>query len=115
MAFKKFKNQDSKSSSPFPILSIWKKGAAGFNIAAYQLCKLDKYNFVETYFDEDINRIGFRFVPEKTEYSRSLSKRPSGCTFALRAFLKYYKIDYSATKKYRLEFDEENKLYVIQL
>ena len=115
MAFKRFENQGGKSSNPLPMLSIWKRGAAGFNIAAYELCNLDKYSFIETYFDEITNRIGFRFVPGKTAFSRSLSKRPSGCTFALRAFLKYHKIDYSAVKKYRLEFDEANNLFFIQL
>ena len=115
MAFKKFENQGGKSSSPFPLVSIWKRGAIGFNLAAIKLCKLDKNNFVEIYFDKDINRAGFKFILEKTEYSRRLSKRPSGATVCLRAFLNHYKIDYSVAKKYDLIFDEENGLYVIQL
>lgn len=114
MAFKKFENQGGKSSSPFPIVSIWKRGAIGFNLAAIKLCKLDKFGFVEIYFDKNTNRAGFKFILEKTEYSRHLSKRPSGCTICIRAFLNHYKIDCSVAKKYDLTFDEENGLFVIQ-
>ena len=115
MAFKRFKNQGGKLSSPFPAVSIWKRGAAGFNMAATKLCELNKFGFVEIYFDEDTNRAGFKFIPEKTEYSRRLSKRPLGYTVCLRAFLNYHKIDFSVAKKYDLTFDDENGLYIIQL
>ena len=71
------------------------------------------------YYDKNNDRIGVRFTDNRTEGLGLVFNKYNGkqndCYVHARSFLKYYRIDYSQTRRLPLTKDEESGLYVIDL
>jgi hypothetical protein len=115
MVFQKFTKTGTRGYTPK--VSIWQRGQIGFNQGAARKLNLGEYEFAILFYDSDTRRIGVNFTNDGNEEGAiKLSTRSSGgASLSARAFLDFYGIDHSDTKKYDISFDEENKLYVIQL
>jgi hypothetical protein len=113
MAFERF----TKTGRGYkPKVSIWSSGQIGFNSGSVVRNDLDKYKYAILYFDKDTRRIGVEFTNDEGENNLVKTiNRSGGVSFSARAFLDYYDIDYSKTKKYDVEYDENDNLYVIPL
>lgn len=113
MGFEKF---TLTRRSHLPKVSIWSRGQIGFSTGAVNRFNLGKYTYVVFLYDKDNKKVGFQFTTnEKEEGAAKLNQRKTGAIVGAKSFLDYYQIDYSVTKQYTLEFDEENKFYVIDL
>ena len=97
-----------------PRISILKGGLASFSNRVV-IDYIKTCSFVLLYFDKETNRIGFEFTDKEEQGVRKITSNRRRCSCSIKNFLNYHKIDYSVSKKYDVTFDEENKLYVIQL
>lgn len=116
MAFVKFTR--SRSRIDTPKVSIWSRGQIGFNQGAIDEYKLSDYQYVVLYYDKDTNRVGLEFTNDGKAkgISKLAFRKNTGASFSAIPFLKSYKIDYnSSTRQFDLNYDEETKLYVIDL
>ena len=115
MAFEKFTKTGGRIGTPK--ISIWSRGQIGLNRGAIERFRLDKYKYVVLFYDKDDKKIGIKFIDDSTEEgaSKIIHRKSGGLSFSGVAFLHYYDIDYSETKKYDLEYDKENDLYVFNL
>jgi len=100
-----------------PKVSIWKKGGQiSFNQGAIDRFQLKNYQKAVLYFDREGRRIGIYFTNDEKEPGIIKFKiRKTGGVISGKSFLEFYGIDYSKTKTYDVVFDQENKLYVINL
>jgi hypothetical protein len=114
MAFEKFTQTGQRFK---PKISIWEGGQIGFNQGAMKRFNLDNFQYAVLYFDREKNRIGIKFMnDEKEEGSIKFNHRKTGGVISGKAFLDFYGIDYSKTRKnLDVVFDKENELYVINL
>ena len=119
MAFEQYVqlNRGRGYATDNPKVSIWaKSGLANFNKAAAKMCSIETYEYLVLFFDEDTNRVGFRFTNNQEEEGRrKLNKTNQRNTCSIQGFLRHYNIDHSENRRYDLTFDEKNDLYVIQL
>jgi hypothetical protein len=114
MAFEKFTQTGQRFK---PKISIWEGGQIGFNQGAMKRYKLDNFQYAILFFDREENRIGIKFTnTEKEEGVIKFNHRKTGGVISGKAFLDFYDIDYTKTKKnLDVVFDEANDLYVINL
>ena len=115
MAFEKFTKTGGRIGSPKA--SIWSRGQIGLNQGALRRFDLEKFDFAILFYDKDTKKIGIKFSNDDTEKGTiKITKRKNGgMSFSGLSFLNYYGIDYSETKKYDLEHDKDNGLYVFEL
>ena len=115
MAFEKFTRTGARIGTP--MVSIWARGQIGFNQAVVDDYEIDKFEFVVLYYDKDTKRIGLEFTNNKmAEGACKLAfRKNAGVSISAIAFLKTYKIDYSETKKFDLDYDEDSGFHIIDL
>ena len=113
MAFKRF----TKTGRGYkPKVSIWSRGQIGFNQGSVERFNLKNYKYSILFFDDETRRIGIKFTNDENEEGISkIVARMGGISFSARAFLDYNDIDYSKTKRYDVEYDESEALYILQL
>jgi hypothetical protein len=99
-----------------PKVSIWTRGQIGFNQGAVERFKLRDFNFAVLYYDRDERKIGVQFTNiESEEGANKVVKGKTGIFISAKAFLDYYDITHSKTKKYNVSYDTETGIYVIKL
>jgi len=113
MAFEKF---TSRGRSFKPRVSIWKRGQIGLTQAAVDKFNLFENQYVVAFYDKDVQKIGLKFTSNKQEEGAAkMNVKSTGAIFSAKAFLDYYEIDYTKTKRYDIDFDKEAELYVFNL
>lgn len=114
MAFEKFTQTGHRFK---PKISIWGKGGQiGFNQGAISRYNLGSYRYAILFFDRENKRIGLRFTNDENEEGIiKFNTRKTGGVIPGKAFMDYYGIDYSKTKKFDMVFDEENEMYIVNL
>jgi hypothetical protein len=112
MAFKIFTGAGKRIGKP--MVSIWSRGQIGLNQGAMKKYKLENYDYVILLFDEETRRVGFVFTnDDNKEGAIKITKRTTGFSFSANAFLNSYGIDHdNETKKYTLEYDSDNNIYI---
>lgn len=115
MGFVKYTKTGSRLG--LPKISIWTRGQIGFNNAAMAEYGVTSYKYAVVYYDEDENRIGITLTDDDKEegISKLVHRKGGGVSFSAMSFLKSYKIDYTKTKRYDFEYDNENKMFIINL
>jgi hypothetical protein len=114
MVWKRFTK--TRSRSFVPKVGIWARGQIGFNKGAVEKFKLEDYNYVVLFFDEEERKIGIKLTNDpKEEGTAKVIKRQNAISFSANAFLNTYEINHDKTRKYNVEFDQEDEMFVIQL
>ena len=115
MAFVKFTNVRSRIDTPK--VSIWTRGQIGFNQGSVDEYGIDKYGYAILYYDEESRSVGVELSndPKADGAAKLVKGKNAGTSFSARAFLKHYKIDFSETKQYALERDDDNGLLILDL
>ena len=99
-----------------PKLSITRSGLIGLNNGSINRFKLKDYDYVVLYYDKEFDKIGVQPTNNKDEEGVcKLRHRNSGADVSARSFFDYYGIDYSETKRYDIDWDEENNMMVASL
>ncbi len=99
-----------------PTASIWSRGQIGINHAAVERFKIKDFKFAVLYFDTETQRIGIELTnDENAEGATTAIKGKSGVIISAASFLDYYNIEHATTRKYPIDFDTVEKLYVIDL
>lgn len=114
MAFEKY----VKSGRTYkPMVSLWSRGQIGFNHGAVQRFKdITNHKFAVLYFDEDTQRIGIKLTDnENDDGITSIIKGKTGVIISAASFLDNFKIDHTTTRKYPVEFDADEQMYIIDL
>lgn len=113
MAFERF----TKTGRGYkPKVGIWSRGQIGFNQGCVQKMKLNDYKFVIFFYDKENNKIGFKFTNDNNEDGIiKLNIRKTGATVSAKSFLDYYEIDHSETKRYEVEYSDEDGMWILEL
>ncbi len=114
MAYEKFTQTGQRFN---PKISIWEGGQIGFNQGAIKRFNLNKFRFAILFFDREKNRIGVKFTnDQKEEGAIPFNHRKTGGVISAKAFMDFFGIDYSKTRKnLDVFFDDEHGLYAINL
>jgi hypothetical protein len=113
MAFERFKKTGRGYT---PKVSIWLRGQIGFNHGAVQKYNISDWDYAILYFDKDEQKIGIKFTNDASEKGVcKITKGKTGAFISAKPFLSYYDISHEKTKKYDVEFDDENDMYVVSL
>jgi len=112
MAFEKFVKTGRGYA---PKVSIWMGGQIGFNQGAVERFNIRSFEYAVLFYDKDEQKIGIVFTNEAEEGANKIAKGKTGAFISARAFLDYYGIPHDKTERYVFNYDETNKLYVIDL
>lgn len=115
MGFERFTRKRARTDAPKA--SIWSRGQIGFNYAAMDEYKLDKFKYAVLYYDKESNKIGIEFTNDNNTEgaSKVIHRKGSGVSVSALAFLRHYKINFSATASHDLIHDDKSGFYVIDL
>lgn len=98
-----------------PKASIRANGQIGLNLGAIEKFKLDKYKYAILFFDKENKQIGIKLTNNEEEGICKLQVRKSNAAISGKAFLDYYSIDYSKTKKHEAVWDEKEKMIIVAI
>ncbi len=102
--------------SYLPKISIWKRGQIGFNQGAIAKCNLIDYKYAILFYDEDEKKIGIQFTNDPSEKGViKIVKAKTGVSISAKSFLGIYGLLHDKTINYNVYYDENNKLYIIDL
>jgi hypothetical protein len=110
------KTKSRRSSEP--TMTVSKKfGRLSFNASAAELMKLNAMETVLLMWNPETRQIGVRNVMKKDarSYTLRFSKKQYGAGFAARTFLNHIGYDYSVTRSFPCEWNEQDGIFVIQL
>lgn len=114
MPFERFTKTRSRGHTPKA--SIWSRGQIGFNQWAVEKFDIREFRYGILFYDRESNKVGVRFTKEQEEGAIGITVRKTGgASISATAFLNFYGIDYSKTRRYDINYDQHNDLYVIQL
>lgn len=112
MAFEKF----TKTGKSYrPRVSIRANGQFGFTAGAIEKYKLSDYQYAILYFDKDEKRIGIKLTNNTEDGVCKLQIRKSNAFLSAKAFLDYYDIEHSRTKRYDSVWDNDAEMVIINL
>jgi hypothetical protein len=99
-----------------PKVSIRKSGMFGFNNALINKFNIKSYKFVILFFDKEKKIIGFKFSNNNEEEGiYKLSIREKSVSFSGKAFLDFYDIKVTNTKRFEANWDNKNEMLVIKI
>ena len=117
MSWQIYEKTTARRSSD-PTLTISKKfGRLGFNATAAEQMKKNAMETVLLMWDPENRQIGIRNVMKKDPraYTLHFSKKQYGAGFAARTFLNHIGYDYSETRSFPCEWNEQDGIFVVQL
>jgi hypothetical protein len=99
-----------------PTASLWSRGQIGLNRGAVQRFKILEYKFAVLYYDSENKRIGIKLTNDENEAGvMGIVRGATGVFISAISFLEFHNIDHTKTRKYAVDYDEDEKLYVIDL
>ncbi|MGD9788968.1 MAG: hypothetical protein AB7U30_13625 [Sulfuricellaceae bacterium] len=111
MAFKLFQRETRSYEA---VVSIWPRGQLSIPTGTLKRFRLDQKKAVQLFFDDDNRLIGLKFTDDlEADGAISIAMRKSGVVVSFKPFLDYHEIEYAGfTRKFKIEYDPENDLYV---
>jgi hypothetical protein len=101
-----------------PIMSISKKfGRFSFSSSAAEIMRKNAIESVLLMWNPESLQIGIRNVMKKDAraYSLHFAKKQYGAGFGARSFLNHIGYDYSVTRSFPCEWNEQDGIFVVQL
>jgi hypothetical protein len=99
-----------------PQASIWYKGQIGINQGAVKRFKITDFDFAVLFYDKETCRIGVKVTNDENEAGAvKIRKAQSGTMISATAFLDHFDIEHTETRRYPLDYDEGEDLYIIDL
>ena len=118
MAFKRFTEKKYRSGKiGEPMMSVLKSAQMSFNTPAMRQFELFDFDYAVLYFDEDTRTVGIMLTNDDGEDGvyKLIKRETGGYGISARKFLNFHEIDFSESRSYPLEFDEETNLYVFKI
>jgi hypothetical protein len=111
-----FVRYTKSTKSYVPKISIWKRGNIGFNQGAITKFNLTDYKYVILFYDEDEKKIGIQLTNDPSEKGViKIIKTKTGASISAKGFLGTYGLLHDKTINYNVHYDENCKMYVIDL
>ncbi len=99
-----------------PRASIRSNGQIGFNHGSVKRFDLQKFTHIVLFYDKDEKKVGIKLTNDKSEPGAStLITRSGNGTVSARSFLEFYHLLPKDTTQYDIEWNEENKLLVVDM
>lgn len=114
MGFEKF-NRTEKYYATIPKVSFSKDGYIRFGLGAIREFNLDRFNFVEFYYDKEKALIGLMLCKEETTNTFKFKLHKSSISFCAKYFFTFYKIDLSKLTSVLAEKDKETGMIILNL
>lgn len=115
MAFERFTKTRGRGYAPK--VSIWSRGQIGFNEGCLVRYDLKQYKYAVLYYDKDNKKIGIKFTNNKTDDGamKVIFRETGGASISANAFLGFYNIDHTKTKRYDVNYDEDAGMFIIEI
>ncbi len=114
MAFEQFEPRELGGSDE-PRVSIRKSGSFGFNGPLVEEYIGEDKEGAAVFYDEDENRVGFKFFDEKGDDMYTVTYAETGATVTSLALINRYNINTDVTTRYDFEWDEDEEMVIIDL
>jgi len=100
-----------------PTVTIGKLGRVAFNMAATGILQDHKTTHVVLMFDKDANKCAARIATSKDEgaYTLTYNGKYNGSGFSAVTFLNYIHYDWTQTRAFNAEWDEEGRMIVFTI
>jgi len=118
MALKRFVATNFRSGRiGDPTVSILKSGQIFFNTAAMRQFGLFDYNCAVLFFDEAEKVVGIMLTndPDEDGAYNLIKRETGGFGISAKKFLNFHEINYSKTKNYPIEYDENEGMYLFKV
>lgn len=102
MAFEKFEGRLGRGSSLVPMLTVGRSGILGLNKSAVEKYSIREHKYAELYFDPDDSIIGIKPTNDESAANCTIRDRSSGMDISATMFLRYFEIDFTCTRRFRL-------------
>jgi hypothetical protein len=115
MAFEKFHRDVFTKDQP--IISILDRGQFAIGRVCYEKFLKDYYKFIVLYYDKDRRVIGLKPTNTKAPECYEVLVDPSGrlARISGHKFLKFFKIEHEKSHKYKVRWNEKEKLIELDL
>jgi len=101
-----------------PKVSIRVNGTIGFNAGAIRKWKLDGFAFIVLFYDKESRTIGIKPVKtadEEGSHKLNFGKGKKSAWVSCRKFFDFFDIAVQDTKRFDGQFDEKEKMMIVQL
>ena len=113
MAFERFTNT---ARSFKPRVTVRQSGTIGLNAGAVNRFGLRKFNFAVLFYDKGEKRIGIKPAEQEEQGAHKLNLGKSGGAWiGARRFLEFYDIQKATPIKSDAEWDDREKMIVVEL
>ncbi|OGP07543.1 MAG: hypothetical protein A2048_08745 [Deltaproteobacteria bacterium GWA2_45_12] len=113
MAFERFTNTNKSFISK---VSIRSNGQIGFSQGLIHKFHLESFKFGVLFYDKDEGKVGIQLTNDEKESGIcKLQVRPQNASLSAKAFLDFFDLDYQETRSYPMQWDEENKMIIVNL
>jgi len=114
MAFQRFVETGRRGYTPK--VSVWTRGQIGFNRSAVDKLQIKKHKYAILYFDPETRTIGIKFTNDDQESGIfKIVHGKTGAFLSAIGFVQHYEIPHKKTRKYDVEYDEGEKMWLVQL
>ena len=116
MAFELFTKKNKKKTPKKPTVTILKQGIFSFNSGCVAIFQEKNITFLQLLYDRDTKKIGFKPCRKNSPGAFPLRITKTAGQVSGTSFLKNYEIPFrDGSKKYEAQWDEAEKMLVIQL
>jgi len=119
MGFQRFEGTKYRSGQiGETMVSIWKIGQISFNTDAMRKFNLvGAFTHAVLFFDDDTRSVGIMFTNDADEVGalKLIKRKTGGYAMSAKKFLNFHGIDYSESKTYPVEYDQNEKMYIFKV
>ena len=98
-----------------PAISFGPAGRVGLNQPATQILQGNAVEFVLLLWDKDSRRVAIRPITKRDKRAYKLSYTKSSSQFSGKSFLEYINYDFSVTRSFPAEWNEEEEVFEIEI
>jgi hypothetical protein len=115
VAWEVYKRQIIRTGEP--AVTIGKMGRLGLNMLATAMLQERKVTHVVLLFDQETGKCAVRIATSKDEgaYTLTYNDKSNGSGFSAVTFLNYIRYDWTETRAYSAEWDEDGKMFVFAI
>ncbi len=98
-----------------PAVSFGPMGRVGLNQASTQILQANAVEFILLLWDKDNRRVAIRPITKRDKRAYKLSYTKSSAQFSGKSFLEYINYDFSETRSFPAEWNEDEGVFEIEI
>ena len=100
-----------------PVITLGKMGRVAFNMQATNIFETHNVTHVQLLWDKELQRCGVKSATSKDTgaYKLTFNAKSNGAGFSAVTFLNHIKYDWTETRSFNAEWDENAKMFVFDI